>query len=75
MNFLIKTPGGPVSANPSFERVLSFERHVGMSTIEQNVDAPTIALANSKQCSKSKEKLLIGVTKMLFHVKQICFER
>jgi hypothetical protein len=48
-------------------------RYVGVSTIEQNVGAPTIALAESSECSKWKNKF--DLTKNLFHVKRIAFER
>jgi hypothetical protein len=49
--------------------------YVGVSTIEQNVGAPTIALAESSQCSKWKNKFMVDLTKNLFHVKRIAFER
>jgi len=49
-------------------------RNVGTSTIERNVGAPTIACWLWAKCPE-EQKLLIGLTKMLFHVKRISFER
>jgi hypothetical protein len=41
-------------------------RYVGVSTI---------ALAESSECSKWKNKFMVDLTKNLFHVKRIAFER
>jgi hypothetical protein len=50
-------------------------RYVGVSTIKQNVEVSTIALAESSECSKWKNKFMVDPTKNLFHVKRIAFER
>src|ERR1700692_612330 len=39
------------------------------------VGAPTIALAESSECSKWKNKFMVDLTRNLFHVKRIAFER
>jgi hypothetical protein len=40
--------------------------YVGVSTIEQNVGAPTIALAESSLRSKWKNKFIVGPIKACF---------
>jgi hypothetical protein len=48
--------------------------YVGASTIAQNVGVPTIALADSKWFQHGRKRSHSS-KKLLFHVKQIAFER
>ena len=52
----------------------TIERNVDVSTIAQNGGAPTIALADSKWFQHRRKKSHSS-KKLLFHVKQIAFER
>jgi hypothetical protein len=61
MNLVIETLGDPESQSHFLSTYI--------------VRTPTIVLVGSKQSPRRNENIIVNLEKMLFHVKQIAFER